>query len=83
MHTESNTPATTAEALEFRLRLAGFAPGCPPHVTLEARRIDAAACQQLRCPVCRKRTCVYRPFTDGTAYRVLACCQACGGCEEM
>jgi hypothetical protein len=83
MNNESTKAPATAKALEFRLRLAGFAPGAPPHVTWEARRIDAAACRSMKCPACHKRKCVYRPFTDGARYRVLACCQACGGAEEM
>jgi hypothetical protein len=83
MNNESTTTPATAEALEFRLRLAGFVPGAPPHVTWEARKIDAAACRQLKCPGCGKRRCVYRPFTDGARYRVLACCRGCGAAEEM
>jgi hypothetical protein len=48
----------------------------------KTRFVKPAVCvsEVLRMPLA---PCDYRPFTDGSRYRVLACCQACGGAEEM
>jgi hypothetical protein len=77
------TTAPTAEALAQLLRDEGFTPAAPRHLRPETVAVDRHACQRLRCPACRQRGCVYRPFTDGRAYRVLACCQACGAAAEI
>jgi hypothetical protein len=82
MHKPTTTPQT-AEALQLQLRAAGYQPGAPRHVTAVSQAIDAQACGRLRCPGCHRRSCAYRPFTDGRGYRVVACCQACGHAVEM
>jgi Flp pilus assembly pilin Flp len=73
----------TAAAIEQQFAVEGFRPGAPRHITAQSQAIDRLVCRRLKCPACRKRGCDYRPFTDGRAYRVLACCQACGAAEEM
>ena len=79
----SITPITTAEALEFQFRLAGFHPGIPSQVDERSRAIDAQLCRRMVCSGCRRRRMIYRPFTDGRRYRVLAACQVCGVAEEV
>ena len=75
--------ASTAESLERRFRAEGFAPGVPPQIDQRTRAIDAHACRSMKCPGCRRRKMVYRPFTDGRDYRVLAACQHCHSAEEV
>jgi hypothetical protein len=82
MHKTTTAPQT-AEVIEQRLVAEGYRGGAPPHITAQSQAIDRRACRRLVCPACRKRSCVYRPFTDGRGYRVLACCEACGAAEEM
>ena len=80
---ECTTTTDTTEVLERRFRAEGFRPGVPPQIDERTRAIDARICRQLRCPGCRKRKMVYRPFTDGHGYRVLAACQHCNSAEEV
>ena len=80
---ESITTTATAEALERQLRQAGYLPGVPPQVDERTRSIDAQLCRRMVCPGCRRRRMVYKPFSDGRRYRVVAACQVCGCGEEV
>ena len=81
--TEFTTPIDTTEGLERRFRAEGFRPGVPAQIDERTRAVDTQVCRQLRCPGCRKRRMVYRPFTDGRNYRVIASCQNCPAAEEV
>lgn len=81
--TKATTTIPTAEELESLLRQQGFQPGVPRHIDERTRAIDAHLCRRLICPGCRKRRMVYRPFSDGQSYRIVAACQACGAGEEV
>lgn len=77
------TSTDTMESLERRFRAEGFRPGVPPHIDERTRAVDSRVCRQLRCPNCRRRRMIYRPFTDGQSYRVLSACQNCPAAEEV
>ncbi len=84
-----NATATRAASPTFALlagRLAekGFAPGAPDHVRPETRESDRAVCHNMRCPACKRRGLVYRPYhAEDGRYAVLGQCVRCPGAEVM
>jgi hypothetical protein len=66
------------------LRLLGFEPGAPSHITEDTQAIDRRLCAALVCGSCRRRgTMTYQPFRRGASYRAIAVCQRCGEVEEI
>jgi hypothetical protein len=80
--TTQTQEARSAQSLIHAARSAGFLPGVPPTVSEAARSVDASLCRRLRCPGCERRGMVFQPFRNGTRYKVIACCPACGAGDE-
>jgi hypothetical protein len=68
--------------LLLELLRAGYKPGSPARVSLDAQSIDAQTCQEARCPECLSPL-AYRPFHRGGSYRVVGLCTSCGETEEF
>jgi DNA-directed RNA polymerase subunit RPC12/RpoP len=65
------------------LRLEGYAPGPPPHITAETQMIDSQCAGSTRCPRCGQRGLAYEPWHRGGSYRAIARCTRCGSTFEM
>jgi hypothetical protein len=87
MNRTTSDPATvkTFAARAAELAAAGYTPGAPPQVSGEALRIDARICRAYRCPGCRRRGMLFRPYHRGASYRALAACvfDGCGAVDEL
>ncbi len=60
---ESTITTNRMETQERRFCAEGFRPGVSPQSDERTNSIDVLGCRQLRCPDCRTRRLVYRPFT--------------------
>ena len=74
--------ASPAEA-EAALRRQLFTPGCPPWLTEQSARIDAASVGRMACGACHVRGLDWQPWHRGASYKALAVCNHCGFVEEV
>jgi hypothetical protein len=79
---EPNMTTTTAHPLLEELATDGFIPGPPKGLSRAAENIDRQVCQDTVCE-CGARCCTYRPYHNGTEYRAVCVCTACGSMTEF
>jgi hypothetical protein len=73
----------SARRLIAKLKANGWTPGTPAGVDSRTRWVDRQVCQRMRCPACKCRGLVYKPFRRADRYTAVAACPVCGAGEQV